>query len=105
MFPFLESFTVGVIPTLMRSCSINFRRCFFPPPVVNDGGRKDRYVVGTLLLLFSERAGVGDGIRKKKLDDLGSFSCQLHSAPLIWASDIRLFLLFGQNILAPNSLP
>ena len=30
---------------------------------------------------------------------------ELHSAPLIWASDIRLFLLFGQNIAARNSLP
>ena len=30
---------------------------------------------------------------------------EIHSVPLIWASDIRLFLLFGQNIAAQKSLP
>ena len=28
----------------------------------------------------------------------------VHSVPLIRASDKRLFLLFGQNFIAPNSL-
>ena len=30
---------------------------------------------------------------------------RIHSAPLIWASEIWLFLLFGQNIVAQNSHP
>ena len=61
-----------------------------------------------------QRRGVDDTVARRRwgkmedgaeVDGAKSDIALIHSAPLIWASDIRLFLLFGQNIAAPNRLP
>ena len=47
----------------------------------------------------------GEQIEEQLIIDTSKVRKLIHSVPLIWASDIRLFLLFGQNIAAPNSPP